>query len=244
MNGDIAHVLVDDILVSGTTTEEHDKKLNEVMRRAEKINLKLNKKKLTVGVPEVAYAGHILSASGLKPDPAKVKAIHNMPSPTNKAQLKTLLGMLNYLSKFIPRLSAESAVLRELLKAEVEFTWGPAQENGFKNIKLLLSEETSLKYYDVTKSVTLQVDASKDGLGACLLQDGQPIAYASASLTETQQRYAQIEKEALAVVFGCKKFHHYIYGKMTNIHTDHPDRFARPTQARQHCTDFARLTIG
>ena len=224
--GDIAHVLVDDILVSGKTRQEHDEKVIEVMRRARKNNLKLNVVKLMIGVQTVAYSGHLLTSEGLKPDPQKVKAITQMPSPLNKSQLKSFLGMINYLTKFLPKLSSESKSLRELLKDDVEFIWEAQQEECFKNLKKILREDATLAYYDVDKAVTLQVDASKSGIGACLMQQGKPIFYASTSLTQTQQRYAQIEKEMLAVVFACKRFHDLIYGKPTNIHTDH-----KPLQA-------------
>lgn len=219
--GDIAHILVDDILVSGKTRSEHDDKVIQVMNRAREANLKFNPKKLVIGTQELPYAGHRLTSEGLKPDPKKVKAITNMPEPKNKSQLKSLLGMVQYLTKFLPKLSNKSATLRELLKENVEFVWDTPQAECFKVIKQLVTEDAALSYYDVNKSVTLQVDASKNGLGACLMQEGKPILYASTSLTETQQRYAQIEKEMLAVVFACKKFHDYIYSKPTKIHTDH-----------------------
>jgi hypothetical protein len=111
--------------------------------------------------------------------------------------------------------------MRELMKQDVEFAWDVPQIQAFNKVKKLIAESTALTFYDVNKSVTLQVDASKDGLGACLLQEGKPVAYASSALTDTQRRYSQIEKETLAVVFGAEKFHQYIYAKKVKVHTDH-----------------------
>ena len=110
--GDIANIIVDDLLISGVTREEHDRKLIEALNRARAINLKFNVNKLEVSLSELTYAGHVVTADGLKADPEKVKAIHNMPDPENKGQLKSFLGMCNYLTKFIPRLSQETAPMR------------------------------------------------------------------------------------------------------------------------------------
>ena len=89
-------------------------------------------------------------------------------------------------------------------------------------LREVLTSEPVLAYYDVTKPVTIQADASQSGLGACLLQDGNPIAYASRSMTSAEENYAQIEKEMLAISFATKKFHQYIYGKPSiHVQTDH-----------------------
>ena len=89
--------------------------------------------------------------------------------------------------------------------------WGDKENEAFRKIKLLLTKNDCLAFQDVSKHVVIQVDASKNGLGAVLLQNEKPVAYASRALTETQQRYAMIEKELLAVLFGCERFHQYIW---------------------------------
>ena len=121
--------------------------------------------------------------------------------------------MVTYLSKFIPRLSQISTPLREVLHKDNAWSWDAPQQQAFDLIKAAISVAPALKYYDVKKPVVLTCDASQKGLGAACLQDGQPVAYASHALTKTQEGYAQIEKELLAVVFACTKFHDYIYGK-------------------------------
>ena len=129
--------------------------------------------------------------------------------------------MANYLAKFIPGMSEITAPLRELLKKQVTWHWAAKHQAAFKKIKEILSTDRVLRYYDVTKPVVLQTDASGKGLGAVLLQDGLTVAYASRTMTTTQERYAQIEKELLAVVFACERFHQYIYGKTVEVHSDH-----------------------
>ena len=217
---DGVEVVVDDILVHGRTWDEHNDRLAKVLERARKVNLKLNYAKSQIGMKEVTYVGHRLTGDGIKPTEERIKAIQSLPRPTNLQELQTVLGMISYVSKFIPRMSEINAPLRDL-KTE-EWHWGKEQEDAFIRLKEMLTSETTLKYFDVTKPVLISVDASMRGLGAAMMQEGKVVVYSSRSLTPTEQRYAQIEKEALAVVFGCGKFHKYIYGKSdVLIESDH-----------------------
>ncbi|RXN08425.1 retrotransposon-like family member retr-1 [Labeo rohita] len=213
--------IVDDILVWGEDMEQHDKRLRKLLDRIRDINLKLNKTKCKIRMTEVSYVGHILTAEGLKPDNGKVRAIQNMPEPQDKAALMRFLGLLQYLSKFIPNMSDLSAPLRKLLEGDVAWHWETEQQKSFERLKSLVSNTPVLKYFDVNKEIMLSVDASAEGLGAVLLQEGHPVAFGSRSLTECQKRYAQIEKELLAIVYGCEKFHQYVYGKTVQVETDH-----------------------
>jgi transposase InsO family protein len=215
------HAVADDLIIAATTREEHDQILQAVLERAREKNIKFNRDKIQLRVPEVKYVGNIVSASGLRPDPAKVQAIVNMPPPSDKAGIKRFLGTVNYLGQFIEALSTKSAPLRELLKEDVEFSWDKPQDEAMKSLKQALIEAPVLHFYDPKKQSTIQADASQNGLGACLMQDNHPIAYASRSLTDAERNYAQIEKELLAIVFACEKFHQYIYGFQTDVQSDH-----------------------
>ena len=159
----------------------------------------------------------------IKPDPEKVAAVEEMSSPKSRKELECQLGMFTYLSQYSPHLSQKTAGLRELCKEDREWIWCPEHKEGFTEIKKMITEFPGpvLQYYDPSKPVTVQVDASQSGLGAVVMQNGQPIANASKLLTTTQQAYAQIEKETLALVFSCEKFHHYLYGKNFVAETDH-----------------------
>ena len=161
---------------------------------------------------------------GLKPDPEKVEAVEKMSSPKSRKELECHLGMFTYLSQYSPHLSQRTACLRELCKEDREWIWCPEHEEGFTEIKKMITEVSGpvLQYYDPSKPVRVQVDASQSGLGAVVMQNGRLIAYASKSLTTTQQAYAQTEKKAcMALVFGCEKFHHYLYGRNFVAETDH-----------------------
>jgi hypothetical protein len=144
-----------------------------------------------------------------------------MPSPKSKEDLQKLFGLMTYMGVFIPRLSAQSHVLRDLLKKETPFIWESNHQEAFEKMKLCISEDSLIAYYDVTKPVTLEVDASMKGLGACLVQDGRPIIFASKTLTQAQSNYSNIEREMLGVMYGVERFHTYLYGRRFTIVTDH-----------------------
>lgn len=221
--GDIkgVEIVMDDILIHGISVQEHDARLKQVLQRARKLNLKLNKQKSHIRKTEVQYVGHKLTKDGLQPTDDRIRSISNLKEPTDVSELETILGMLAYVAKFIPNLSQLTEPLREVKKQET-WTWGPRQTAALDSIKKILITQPLLKYYDVRKPVTLSVDASSKGLGAAVMQADGVVAYASRSLTETEQRYPQIDKEMLAVVFGCTKFHKLIYGKSdVVIESDH-----------------------
>ena len=213
--------VVDDMLIWGATESEHDAKLIKVLNRAREIGLQLKSDKCKFKVQEVKYVGHILSHEGLKPDPEKTRAITDMPVPTDSQSLHRYLGMITYLAKFIPRLSEIATPLRQLIKQDSVWHWDKQHQKAFEAINDAISNPPLLKYYDPSKPLKLSCDASKSGLGAALLQDDIPIAYASKALTPTQSNYAQIEKELLAVLFGCQKFDDYVYGHHVYVETDH-----------------------
>jgi hypothetical protein len=189
--------LVDDVLICGKTREEHDANLRAALDRCREKNIRLNADKLTVGATEVNYFGHVISAEGLKPDPAKIKAIQEMPTPKNKKELESLLGMVTYMAKFAPSLSDVTKPLRDLLKKEVEFQWDAQHDAALKKTKETLVSQPVLTFFDPKKQITLQVDASKHGVGATILQDGKPVAYASKALTPTQQGYARLKRSCM-----------------------------------------------
>ena len=216
-----ALAVYDDIIISGKTPQEHDEALIRVLQRARERNIKFNRNKVQLRTPEVKYLGHIITADGFRPDPEKIQAINDMATPTCKEDLQRLLGMVNYLAQYIPNVSEVLAPLRALLRQDVEWTWLPNHDQTLDKVKKVLTSSPVLRFYDVDKDITLQVDASKYGLGACLLQEGHPVVYASRSLTQAEQNYAQIEKELLAIVFGCERFNQFTYGRNIMVHSDH-----------------------
>ena len=230
-------VIADDILIYGTgdTTEEavlqHDKAMLALLNRCREQGLKLNSRKLKFKLDKVAYMGHVFSSEGLLPDPEKVSAVSDMPIPENVAAVHRLLGVVTYMAKFVPKLSTIAEPLRRLTHKDSVFEWSEEQDRAVSQIKAVLCSAPVLQYYDVKKETTIECDSSEHGLGAVVTQEGKPVAYASRTLTSTERNYAQIEKEALAVVFACERFEQYIMGKETTVLSDHKplmNIFAKP----------------
>ncbi|GFS38880.1 transposon Tf2-9 polyprotein [Nephila pilipes] len=136
-----------------------------------------------------------------------------MPTPKSKTEVRRLLGMVNFLSKFIPNVSKITAPLREIIYVNVEFNWGKEQELSFVNIKELLAKAPVLNVFSASDEIIIQCDSSKDGLGSFLIQKGQPVSFVSHSLTNSEKNYAQIEKELLAIVFSFEKYHNFVCGR-------------------------------
>ena len=130
--------------------------------------------------------GHLLTSQRLMPDPEKIQAILQMPEPDDLTALKRFLGMVTYLAKFMPHLSQMTEPLRRLEDKNVEFQWLEQHSIAMNTIKKFLTEAPVLCYYDVSKPVTVQCDASQSGLGAVLMQEGHPVCYASRALTNTE----------------------------------------------------------
>ena len=180
-----------------------------------------NSKTCAIKSPQISFFGTIYDEKGVHPDPNKVEDIKMLPTPESATQLQEFLGIITYMGSFVPNLSQNTAILRELLKKDAEFQWTEMHQKAFELVKASICKETTLAYFDRDKESTIQVDASGRGLGAVLLKDEQPMAYASNSLTDAEKRYANIERELLAVVYGAERFHTYVYGKHFKMESDH-----------------------
>ena len=219
-------VYLDDILITGTTVEEHLKNLDEVLHRIQSAGLRLRSSKCLFMAPSVEYLGHVIDAAGLHPTKAKVKAITEAPDPKNVAELRSFLGLINYYGKFLPNLSSTLAPMYKLLQQHTQWHWGDAQATAFKAAKGALQSSTLLVHYDSSKPLTLTCDASHYGVGAVLshkFEDGseKPIGFTSRTLSAAEKNYSQLDKEALAIIFGVKKFHDYLHGHHFTIYSDH-----------------------
>ena len=215
------HVIADDLIIAATE-QQHDITFKAVLNRARQKGVRYNKDKLQFKVSTVEYMGNLVTRQGLKPDIKKLDAILNMPQLTDVNSLQRLLSMTKFLSPYIPNESTITAPLQTLLKKGVPWNWTVKQDEALAKLKAMLSSPPVLAFYDVTKPVTIQSDASQSGLGACLMQDSKPVAYASRSMTSAEKKCAQIEKEMLSIVFAVQKFHQYVCGQESVfVETDH-----------------------
>ena len=213
--------IADDVVIHGVTLEDHDRNLNDFLLRCQEKGIRLNSEKLELRMKEITFMGHKITDKGLESDPEKVRAIGEMTPPRNLEELRRYLGLVNYLGKFLPHVTDSLQPLQNLLRKDVIWTWSTAQQKSFEDVKKLVTSAPILAFYDPSKELTLENDASEYGLGSALFQEGRPIAFASRSLTSPERNYAQIEKEMLAVCFGLVKFHHYTYGRRVTVITDH-----------------------
>lgn len=200
---------IDDVLVSGGNQQEPDQRLKMVLKRMEAAGITLNAK-CVFSARKIKFISHIISEDGIQVDPEKIRAIVNLTRPQNVSELRRVLSMANHVGKFAESLAETTKSLRDLLKKNTAWIWDEPRETAFKTLKKKLSSTPVLLHYSADKPIKVSADASSYGLGGVLLQkqgnDWRPVFYASRSLTETEQRYAQIEKEALAVTWCCEKF--------------------------------------
>ena len=210
---------MDDIVIHGATENTHDGTVLVLCETARLNNLSLNSKKMQFKSTDCKFFGHRLTPDGIKVDPKKIEAIIQMDPPQNVASLQSFNGMVNYLKKFSPVLSEPPQPLRRLCKSGVEWAWESEQQNVFEAIKQVIMTHPVLAYFD--KKLTIQCDAFKKGLGAVLLQESKPVMYVSRASTETEQRYSNIERELLAIVFALERLNHYTFGRTITVQSDH-----------------------
>ena len=214
--------ITDDIIIWGDKEDgsDHDATLARFLQVTHENGLRINFDKIQYKTTEVTFFGETYTTKGHKPASDKVQAITQMLTPTNVTELQTFLGMCQYLAKYSPRIAELSEPLRQLTCKGIPFVWGPEHDEAFSALKQEITTAPTLRYYDSSKPLTIQTDACTKGLGAALLQEGQPVYFASKSLTKAHQNYVTIELEMLAVCWALKKFHHYIYRHSFTLQTD------------------------
>ena len=221
--GSVCSVYIDDILIFSESVEEHLVHLSQIFRRIESFGLKLHPKKSSLGHAEVLF--HVVSAKGIHPDPAKIRAVKEFPVPTNVRSLRGFLGLASYYRRFVPNFARIAGPLHMLTRSDMAFVWTASCQEAFERLKSMLTSPPVLSYPDFSEPFQLHTDASGEGLGAVLEQTsdgvGHPVAFASRTLSKPEQRYGITELETLGVVWGLRHFRAYLYGHRVTVLTDH-----------------------
>ena len=249
---------MDDILIHAADQAEHDKRVRAVLGRIQEAGLTLNTIKCQFSRSTLMFLGHIIDGSGIQADPQKSTAVKNFPTPTTVKELQRFMGMVNQMGKFIPELTECNEPLRQLLRSDNVWSWSDAQDRSFQRVKDNLIAPETLAHYDPNRPTIIAAcnrtapipvdepsaaaaDGSSTGIGAVLLQvqddyKRRPVCYASRSLSDTEKRYAVIEKEVLAATWACEKFSEYVLGSKLTLEIDH-----RPLVPLLNTTELCKM---
>ena len=213
---------LDDLLIiSKGSFKEHLDHLEQVLTRLQTAGLKINATKSTFCSSELKYLGYVINRKGILPHKQKVDAILQMKEPENRRALRRFLGMVNYYRDMWPQRSEILAPLTGLTSKKVKWKWTEECSKAFKKMLNLIAEETLLTYPNFQQPFDVHTDASKLQLGACISQEGKPIAFYSRKLNPAQTRYTTTERELLSIVETLKEFKTILYGQQLNVYTDH-----------------------
>ncbi|KAG1083060.1 hypothetical protein G6F61_012672 [Rhizopus arrhizus] len=221
-------VYLDDIICFSATFEQHLQDLREILSRLREASLKIKLSKCCFASNKISFLGYILSPDGLHTDPEKVRAVASFPTPTSAETLRSFLGLAGYYRSFISKFSVLAAPLHALLQKEAPWVWSHEQQAAYNTLKNALLTAPVLRFPDFSRPFELHTDgACSSGIGVILCQRdprnrrAYAIAYASRSLSPAERNYGVSEVEDLAIVWGIRKFAHYLTGTKFTVVTDH-----------------------
>ena len=217
--------LLDDIVVCGANKQEHDANLQAVLNRLSQHNATVNGEKCQFGVAEIEFAGHHISTQGVRPLQSNVEALLAIEKPTNIKDVHSFLSTAAYYMKFVPHFAEITEPLRVMLKKDATFDWTQACQEAFDKVKQEITSDRVLAHFDPYAQTIVSTDASGIALGAVLSQIQYgievPIAFASRALQPAERAYSVGEREALACIWACERWHYYLYGRRFTLRTDH-----------------------
>lgn len=218
----ICVVYMDDILVFGTSLQEHLTNLKLIFIALRRAQLKIQIDKCDFLKKETQFLGHVLTTNGIKPDPAKVEIIRKLKIPDSTKKIKSFLGMTGFYRKFIKDYAKIACPMTRFLKKDQPINpYDPSFISSFEKLKDLVTNSPILRYPNFEKKFKITTDASNFAIGAVLSQDGHPIAYASRTLNKHETNYATVEKELLAIVWAVKYYRPYVFGREFDLESDH-----------------------
>ncbi|KAK1682066.1 hypothetical protein QYE76_042914 [Lolium multiflorum] len=214
-------VFIDDILIYSKSKEEHEQHLRLILEKLREHKLYAKFSKCEFWLSEVGFLGHVISKEGIAVDPSKVAAVTEWAPPKNVGEIRSFLGLAGYYRRFIENFSKIAKPMTELLKKEKKFAWTESCEASFQELKKRLVSAPILCLPDLEKEFQVYCDASRQGLGSVLMQEGRVAAYASRQLQKHETNYPTHDIELASVVHALKTWRHYLMGKRCEIFTDH-----------------------
>ncbi|KAG8486038.1 hypothetical protein CXB51_019344 [Gossypium anomalum] len=214
-------VFIDDILIYSKDETEHTVHLRIVLQTLRNKQLYAKFSKSEFWLREVGFLGHIVSGDGIRVDPSKISAIIDWKPPKNVTEVRSFLGLAGYYRQFVNGFSIIAAPMTRLLRKDVKFEWTEECQQSFEELKKLLTEAPVLVQPESGKEFVVYSDASLNGLGCVLMQEGKVVAYASRQLKPHERNYPTHDLELAAVVFALKIWRHYLYGEKCRVYTDH-----------------------
>ena len=216
---------LDDIIVYSSCRAEHETRLKAVLYRLQEAGLSLNTDKCKFYQDKLTYLGHSISKEGLLPNDDHIAAIRDAPSPSDPATLRSFLGLTLWYSKFIQNYATVVEPMRDVLR-RATFTWTDEAQSSFQQVKLLITDSSSLALFDPSLPTIVSTDASDYGIGGVLTQihpdnTERTVAFASRSLSAAESKYSVVEKEALACVWAAERWRTYLWGTKFTLRTDH-----------------------
>ncbi|BES89626.1 Hypothetical Protein NTJ_02434 [Nesidiocoris tenuis] len=216
----------DDALIFGENQKQHDERLHTVLKKLKHAGITLNREKCVISVNRVKFLGHIVSDKGVEVDMDKVEAVLKFKTPENISDIRSFLGLVAQHSKFLPNYSEISKPLRDLLIKDNDWTWDHAQKVSFEKLKQIVTKTPVLAFFDPNLDTRVTSDACNHGIGGLIEQrqtDGvwRPVSFCSRSLSDTEKRYAVLEKEALAATWVSERFEDYLTGIKYKMIVDH-----------------------
>ncbi len=218
-------IWLDDCLVASESHEKHYETLREVFRRMHEANITVNREKCDLFRNSIEFLGYKVSAEGFRKTEDKIIAIKDAPRPKNISEVRSLVGLIQFYSKFLPKLAQTLAPLYNLLKKNVKFKWTQECETAFERVKECIVSDIVLTHYNPALPLILCTDASEKGISSVLIQKNEkgvekPLAFWSRTLSDTERRYSTIHREALAIYEATKRHFQYLYGRFFTIRTD------------------------
>src|SRR5688500_7684988 len=201
--------------------DEHLMQLEAAFTRLSEAGLKINASKSSLCRTELEYLGYWITRNCIRPVTKKVEAILKLKTPTKRKELKRFIGMINYYRDIWPQRSHILAPLKASTSVNVPWKWAADHPKAYDEKKRIMMRETLLAYPNFSEVFDIHTDASLSQLGACILQNGRPIALYSRKLNPAQTRYTTTERELLSVVEVLKGFRSILLGQQIRVHTDH-----------------------